>query len=188
MKTWNQLFVRHGWKLEKLEENIFNIRSETEYNVAFLRECLERTGVQSLIEDGKLFLRGEPVSEQEWIQAVDFLYRGRGEGLWFQAGKEEPKVQQLDTYICGILRQLKWLGFQTIGSCDGHERRAAHVIISNEGKSVKELVQLLEALGAKRVHCREHGQSCTVSLPLNRMELLNLAEEMSLMGDEWQGE
>jgi tripeptide aminopeptidase len=185
MKTWNQLFVRHGWKLEKLEENIFNIRSETEYNVAFLRECLERTGVQSLIEDRKLLLRGEPVSEQDWIQAVDFRYRGRGEGLWFQAGKEEPKVQQLDTYICGIVRQLNRLGFQTIGSCDGHERRAAHVIISNEGKSVEELVQLLEALGVKRVHCREHGQSFTVSLPLNRMELLNLAEKMSLVEEVW---
>jgi putative aminopeptidase FrvX len=181
MKTWNQLFVRHGWLLEKIEENTFGLRTETEANVAFLLKSLERSGVEYILEGSKVILKEDSISEQKWINTVDFQNRDRGGDLWFRPGKEEPKVQELDTYICGIVRQLNRMGFQTIGSCDGHGRGPAQVIITKEGKSMELLVQMLHVFGIKRVNYREHSSNFTVSFPLNRSQLLDLAENISMV-------
>jgi putative aminopeptidase FrvX len=185
MKTWNQLFVRHGWKLGKQEENVFILGSETEDNLAFLLESLQQASVDYRIEAGMLYLHHEPITEQDWIEAVDFKYRGRGGDLWFRPGEEEPKVRQLDTYICGIVRQLNRLGFQTNGSCDGHERRPAHVSFSKEGRNIRELLLMLEDLGMKRVRFQERTHGYSVIFPLNRSELVDLAERLSDVEESW---
>src|SRR4051794_17626547 len=99
MKTWNQLFVRHGWKLEEKEENVFNCQTETKGNLDFLMESLEQAGVFYWIEEDCLVLQSAPITEQEWVEIVDSENRGHGGDLWFCPGEEEPKVRELDTYI-----------------------------------------------------------------------------------------
>ena len=184
MKTWNQLFIRHGWKLEEKEENVFYYQQETKGNMEFLMECLEQAGVSYWIEKECLVITSNSIAEQKWIDIVDFEHRGYGGDLWFRPGEEEPKVRELDTYIVGIVRQLNRLGFYTTGSCDGHERRTAYVMVK-KGKDIEQLVQLLLALGMKRVYHREQGASYHISLPLKRSELLDLAEKMSFIEEAW---
>ena len=184
MKTWNQLFIRHGWKLEEKENHIFLCQTETQGNLEFLMACLDQAGVSYWMEEGDLILQSEPVTEQEWIKIVDFQDRGRGEGFWFIPGEEEPKVRELDTYIVGIVRQLNRLGFYTMGSCDGHERRSARVMLK-KGKDIEQLVEMFLALGVNRVNHREERESYHISFPSKRSELLDLAEKMSFIEEVW---
>ncbi|WP_174732172.1 M20/M25/M40 family metallo-hydrolase [Mesobacillus harenae] len=187
MKNWNQLFIRHGWKLAEKKENFFDIKGETEENISFLLECLEKSRVQYKLNGGMLSLPALAISEEDWLEAVSFQYRGRGEGLWFRPGVEEPKLRELDVYISGIVRQLNRLGFYTAGSCDGHGNRTAHVMITLH-RTMEELSELLHALGLKRVHVREQRNSFHLSLPLQQTELLDLAEKLSLIEESWIGQ
>jgi tripeptide aminopeptidase len=184
MKTWNQLFVRHGWILKEKERNVFDCKFETKMNMDFLIKSLNKADIAYSFEKGILRLSTVSVDEQKWIEAVNFQYRGRGEGLWFRPGEEEPKVRELDLYIAGIVRQLNRLGFYTNGSCDGHDRRSAHVLIVKD-KNIDQLVEMLLAIGMRRVYYREQGQNYHVSLPLQRDELLDLAEKLSHIHESW---
>ena len=184
MKTWNQLFVRHGWKLEEQEENVFSCINETKENMDFLLENLDHANVSYWMEGSRLVLHSELITEQEWLEIVDFENRGHGEGFWFRPGEEEPKVRELDTYISGIVRQLNRLGFYTAGSCGGHQRRSAYVMVE-KGKDIEQLEQMFLALGMKRVHHRERGNRYHISFPLKRSELLDLAEKMSWIEEAW---
>jgi tripeptide aminopeptidase len=183
-KTWNQLFVRQGWSLDKVEGNIFDCSRETEANVEFLIKSLDVAGVDYTFNNGRLILVNEAVPEEKWLKVVDYKGRGHGEGLWFRPGIEQPKVAELDTYISGIVRQLNRLGFHTKGSCDGHERRPAHVMITKE-RNLDELVGLLLALGIKKIYSREQKNSNHIALHLKRNQLLDLAEKLSLIELNW---
>ncbi|WP_239984613.1 M20/M25/M40 family metallo-hydrolase [Lentibacillus sediminis] len=136
------------------------------------------------MEDKNLVLAEEPIGEKEWIQCLKFPNRGRVEGLWFEPGQEEPKIEELDTYISGVVRQLNRLGFHTTGSCDGHERRVPHVLVTKE-RDINQMAELLFALGMKRVYHREQRDYFHVSLHLKRNELLDLAEKMSVIEENW---
>lgn len=183
-KTWNQLFVRQGWSLVEVEGNIFDCSRETEANVEFLIKSLNVAGVDYTFNYGRLILFSEVVLEEDWLKAVDYKGRGHGEGLWFRPGIEQPKVAELDTYISGIVRQLNRLGFHTKGSCDGHERRPAHVMVTKE-RNLDELVGLLLALGIKKIYSREQKNSNHIALHLKRNQLLDLAEKLSLIETDW---
>ncbi|USK71245.1 M20/M25/M40 family metallo-hydrolase [Peribacillus asahii] len=185
MKNWNQLFVRHGWLLNKKEENIFDCRYETEINQQFLLQSLEQAHLSYEYYEKTLVMHSQPIEEEDWISILDFQYRGHGGDLWFRPGQEEPKVRELDTYICGIVRQFNRLGFYTNGSCDGHGRNSASVSIVKKEKDIEQLVQMLLALGMKRVHYRENPQSYVISFPLKSTELLDLAEKISVVQEEW---
>ncbi|SFA85780.1 MULTISPECIES: M20/M25/M40 family metallo-hydrolase [unclassified Bacillus (in: firmicutes)] len=184
MKTWNQLLVQYGWMLTEEKTNVFQTKNETIENMDFLIECLAKAQVNFSYQGSKLVIHDAPLSEQEWIKAIDFKYRGRGEGLWFRPGIDAPKVRELDTYIAGIVRQLNRLGFHTMGSCDGHERNAAYVMIQ-KGRDMEELTQMLLALGVKHVHTRERANHYSVSFHQNRTELLATAEKMSFVQEAW---
>ena len=123
MKNWNALFVRHGWLLNKEKENVFYCQHETEMNKQFLLQSLDQAHLSYEYDGQTLVMHSEPIQEEEWISILDFQERGHGGFLWFRPGQEEPKIQELDTYICGIVRQLNRLGFYTNGSCDGHGRQ-----------------------------------------------------------------
>ncbi|MGG3915986.1 M20/M25/M40 family metallo-hydrolase [Rossellomorea vietnamensis] len=183
-KTWNQLFVRQGWSLDKVERNIFDCSRETEANVEFLIKSLDVAGVDYTFNHGRLILFNEAVLEEEWLKVVDYKGRGHGEGLWFRPGIEQPKVAELDTYVSGIVRQLNRLGFYTKGSCDGHERRPAHVMVTKE-RNLDELMTLLLALGIKKIYSREKKNSNHITLHLKRNHLLDLAEKLSLVKADW---
>ncbi|WP_247747075.1 M20/M25/M40 family metallo-hydrolase [Alkalihalobacillus sp. BA299] len=57
-------------------------------------------------------------------------------------------------------------------------------MVSKE-KKIEELVELLLALGCKRVNWRERRNSYHLSLHLKRHELLDLAENMSVIDESW---
>lgn len=185
MKNWNQLFIRHGWLLNEKEENVFDCRYETESNKQFLLESLDQEHLSYDYDEKTLIMQSEPLQEEDWLSIIDFEYRGHGGDLWFRPGQEEPKVRELDTYICGLVRQFNRLGFYTNGSCDGHGRHSASVSIVKGEKDVELLVQMLLALGMKRVNYRESRQGYAISIPLKRIELLELAEKMSVVQEEW---
>jgi tripeptide aminopeptidase len=186
MKTWNQLFIRHGWMLKELEVNVFDCSLETKDNLDFLFESLNKLGTNFSYEDGLLQLPNIVMKEQKWIEVIDFPHRGRGEGLWFQPGVEEPKVRELDSHIVGIVRQLNRLGLYTCGSCDGNDRGTAHIYMNNE-KDIATVVELLHALGFMRVRIPEREGNRRISLHLKREELLNVAEKLRYFQDSWLG-
>jgi tripeptide aminopeptidase len=186
MKTWNQLFIRHGWMLKEVKGNVFDCMLETSANLDFLFESLNKVGANFSFDDSFLELPNMVMTEQKWMEAIDFPHRGRGEGLWFQPGVEEPKVRELDTYIVGIVRQLNRLGLYTCGSCDGNNRGIAHVYMNNE-KDVATVVEVFHALGFKRVGLSERGRSRKILIPLKREELLNAAEKLRNIQKSWLG-
>ena len=185
MKNWNALFVRHGWLLIKEKENVFNCQYETEMNKQFLLQSLERANLSYDYDGQTLEMHSGPIQEEEWISVLDFQGRGHGGHLWFRPGQEEPKIQELDTYICGIVRHLNRLGFYTNGSCDGHGRQSGSVSIVKNEKDIEQLEQLFLALGMNRVNYRENPQSYVISFRLRRPELLHLAERLSMVEEEW---
>ncbi|MDL4842490.1 M20/M25/M40 family metallo-hydrolase [Aquibacillus rhizosphaerae] len=179
MKSWNQLLIRHGWLLKQVEENVFDCTHETQLNMEFLLESLDKANIDFMFDNRVLILPERRLSEQTWITAFSFENRGRS-GFWFRPGVDEPKLHELDVYISGIVRQLNRLGFYTQGSCDGHGKRPAHVMLT-KGRDINELVEILLAAGMKRVHWRERSNSYHLTLHMQEMELLDLAEKLSLI-------
>ncbi|WP_147533005.1 M20/M25/M40 family metallo-hydrolase [Bacillus marasmi] len=184
MKNWNQLLVRHGWKVAKQEGNVFDCRKETEENLDFLFQCLENANIPYQFQDGLLELPIDVIQEDAWIQAVQYRYRGVGGDLWFRPGIDEPKIRELDTYIAGIVRQLNRLGYYTNGSCDGHGKRNPYVMIIKES-NVHQLVELLHALGIKIQPNHKSPTYHQIAFRLTPSELLDLAEKLSLVDPEW---
>ncbi|MBB6451598.1 putative aminopeptidase FrvX [Salirhabdus euzebyi] len=186
MKNWNQLFVRHGWLIEDKGENTFDCSKETDVNLTFLMECLNKAKVDyRYIAPLKELTIFTEITEEEWLKILNFNHRGRGGHLWFRPGQDQPKVRELDTFICGIVRQLNRLGFYTTGSCDGHERRPAHLILTDKCQ-IETLVEILHTLGQKQVSWRENRNgSYHLRLPFKRKQLLYLAEQLSSVEEEW---
>ncbi|MCD8500427.1 MAG: M20/M25/M40 family metallo-hydrolase [Bacillaceae bacterium] len=183
MKTWKQLFIRHGWMLSEEERNIFNCKNETEENMQFLTECLEKAGIPFTFINNNLSILAEIDSEEKWIKALQYPNRGRGEGLWFRSGHEAPKVRELDVYISGVVRQFTRLGFITSGSCDGHGRNPAHVMLTKD----KDIKELLLAVGMKQFHITERRNSFQLKFSCKPYDLLDLAEKLSEVDDSWLG-
>lgn len=184
MKTWNQLFIRHGWILEEKAEGTFNCKGETKENLSFLYECLDKAEISYTVFDESLEIHDIPIGESDWINYVSFEFRGRTENIGLAPDMNGPDLKQLDTYISGIVRQFNRLGFNTMDSCDGHGRRSASIGITKHIKK-NTLVEMLSALGVKRVYCRESTHKYRISLPLSREKLLDLAENMSLIERSW---
>ena len=67
MKTWNQLFVRHGWVMDMMEENLFDCRRETKANLAFLFDCLNEAGVRYQFNGSVLELPRTPIDENMFL-------------------------------------------------------------------------------------------------------------------------
>ncbi|WP_163971117.1 hypothetical protein [Oceanobacillus halotolerans] len=84
MKTWNQLLIRHGWLLTEGETTIFDYKNETETNIDFLLEGLDRVNIDYVCDQGTLILPSATFSEEKWIEAVDVKHRGRGGDFWFE--------------------------------------------------------------------------------------------------------
>ncbi|OLS35566.1 M20/M25/M40 family metallo-hydrolase [Bacillus sp. MRMR6] len=184
MRNWNQLFIRHGWLLVQKANGVFDCTKETSENVEFLFQSLEKANIHYKYDLGKLSLCTKPMVEEDWIKVLDFEYRGRGEGLWFRPGAEQPKVAELDTYISGIVRQLNRLGFYTMGSCDGHDKRLAHVMVTMDCDQ-QSLKELLHSLVGRNVQWQERRNHAHLSFRLERLQLLDLAERLSLIDEAW---
>jgi tripeptide aminopeptidase len=180
MKSWNQLFIRQGFVVEEKGDNCFLCTNERPENVEFLLESLNLANVQYTFENGLLTIHSSPICEKEWIKAVDFPSRGKGEGLWFRSGQEEPKVFELDTYISGLVRELNRLGLYTNGCCDGHGRRCPHIYFG-ERTDMEKVMQLLNAL---QVNVRLR-RPYVVTFLTERERLLDVAEQMRNVQPDW---
>lgn len=184
MKTWNQLFVLHGWALNRGERNLFDCQRETKANMAFLLDCLNEAGVQYQYTGSMLELPENPVDENLFLPLFDFEGRGITESVGRYEEKGQLVLRDLDTYISGVVRQLERLGFPTVYSCDGHDRHRPRIAIMKNG-SADQLAELLLVLG---VACRvnyNRRQHDTVYLHTNRTSLLDLAESLSLVKPDW---
>ncbi|MCU1806386.1 M20/M25/M40 family metallo-hydrolase [Cytobacillus firmus] len=172
MKSWNTLFIRQGFAVREYAENEFDLVHETEENIEFLMECLQKAGADFTRQHFFLTIHSEPVTEKEWLAATDFPHRGYGEGLWFDAEKEEPKISELDLYISGLVRQLNRLKLFTMGSCDGNGIRYASIHF-RPGVSMDKAAKLFSIISDKKVRVRNQR----LILPHSREELLELAEK-----------
>ncbi|MFE4525379.1 M20/M25/M40 family metallo-hydrolase [Cytobacillus firmus] len=174
MKSWNTLFIRQGFAVREYAENEFDLFHETEENIEFLMECLQKAGANFTRQHFLLTIHSEPVTENEWLAAADFPHRGCGEGLWFDAEKEEPKIKELDLYISGLVRQLNRLKLFTMGSCNGNGIRYASIHF-RPGVSMDKAAKLFSIISDKKVRVRNQH----LILPHSREELLELAEKAS---------
>ncbi|MFJ5760428.1 M20/M25/M40 family metallo-hydrolase [Neobacillus sp. NPDC093182] len=180
MKNWNQLLIRHGFNLEEVQHNVFSCFRETEENVSFLIESLEKLSVSYTCEKEQLSITSPEMDEENWIHAVDFKYRGRGEGLWFRPGIDQPKVRELDTYIAGLVRQLNRLGLTTNGCCDGHDKRNSMVSFINTEMKDK-ASEVLLAAGIPKLRSRNRE----ISMNISRYQLLDSTEKLASIRTEW---
>lgn len=169
MTNWNRLFVRHGFLLEEIQSGEFDCSKEKRKNIDFLLETLRELFVAYYCEGDVLKTQDSEIDETEWLRAVDFVSRGRGEDISIA---DQP-VKRMDTYIAGTVRQLNRLGFETVSSCDGHGRRNPTVTFK-PGTDIEVLSRLLNALG---IGHRERSNVFVFSC--KRVRLLGLAEELS---------
>ncbi|WP_035050809.1 M20/M25/M40 family metallo-hydrolase, partial [Anoxybacillus sp. KU2-6(11)] len=148
-----------------------------------LLKSLDVANVDYTFWNDVLTIDSPPISEKQWLKAVDFPQRG----VWEAIGVEEPKVFELDTYMSGIIRELNRLGLRTVFCCDGHEERSPYVCL-DERTNIEKVLQLLNALQVN-VHLR-HSRFHKVVFLTKREQLLDLAEHMRNVQVDWleQGE
>ncbi|EMI09979.1 M20/M25/M40 family metallo-hydrolase [Anoxybacillus gonensis] len=178
MKTWNQLFIRQGFILEEKSPNEFICTNEKKENVEFLLKSLDVANVDYTFWNDVLTIDSPPISEKQWLEAVDFRQRGVSETI----GLEEPKVFEVDTYISGVIRELNRLGLYTIACCDGHEKRQPHIYFHKE-TNMEKVMKLFRALRVN-VHLSQ-SRSHRVAFSMNREQLLDLAENMRNVQIDW---
>lgn len=182
MKTWSQLFIRHGWWIEEEEEQLFNCETESTENMKFLLETLKQLKVHFTYQHNMLKIITAPIAEKDFIKIIDFPHRGRTEMIGEYPTPDQPYIRNLDTYISGLVRQLNRLRFYTVSSCDGHERGPAYILFTSETNQ-EQLLQLLSSPSRRGV--RASGRPFRISLPLAYSELLRLAEKLGTIKVEW---
>ncbi|WP_377890404.1 M20/M25/M40 family metallo-hydrolase [Alkalihalobacillus sp. R86527] len=184
MKTWNRLFIRHGILLKEVRGNVFDCSLESEENMSFLFETLDRLVIQYnySLEVNTLSMLSGAVSEDEWFEVVDFWHRGVTEELWPVTKTEQPILRKLDTHISGIIRQLNRLGLYTTNSCEGTIQRVP--IIGFQNKNDMDLVaKVLKAINVKGNDLRVTYSTLFLRVP--RAELLPMAEKLNVIQPEW---
>lgn len=180
MKNWNRLFIRHGFMVNEENANVFSCKKETEENRSFLLESLNKLSITYEYAFGMLTILSPVVSEEKWLDCVDFQNRGGGEGPWFRPGQEEPKVRELDTYIAGLVRQMNRLGLHTIYCCDGHGRQSPSISFA-EWVDMEKISTVLQAVGVPSFRISE--QRVTFGIP--RKQLLDTAEMLAIIAKKW---
>ncbi|WP_422123306.1 M20/M25/M40 family metallo-hydrolase [Planococcus sp. X10-3] len=174
MQNLNRLFIRHGFLVEEIGEGKFDFRKETEENMKFLIETLEKLLVTCTFGNGILKIEEKKLDEERWLRAVDFEYRGRTEMLQFGPGVDIPGIKNFDTYMAGIIRQLDRLGLSTTNCCDGHEKKLPSISFTKD-TDMATVVKVLTVIGLPKVHVR--NQSVSIRVP--RIRLLDAAEALS---------
>jgi tripeptide aminopeptidase len=181
MKNWNQLFIRQGFMVKEISENVFDCWNETEENMQFLLESLENLSVTFSFDGLKTLIITSPVViEEKWLHCVGFNYRGKSEGFWFRPGKDEPKVRELDPYISGVVRQLNRLGLHTTYSCDGHSQRRPLIEFA-QWVDLDQVIKVLNLAGVSRVTIRNRQ----VRLFVTSLELMDVSEKLTVIQKGW---
>lgn len=183
MTNWNRLFIRQGFMVQEKEQNVFICCKETEKNMSFLLESLDKLSAEYRFEKEMLTMLSPAVPEADWLYCVDFKQRGGGEWAGFRQGKEEPKIKELDTYIAGVIRQLNRLGLHTAYCCDGHEQRNPAIGFA-EWVNMEKASKALHAAGVSKFLVRNRN----IKMAVPRQQLLDVAENLNNIEKEWLDE
>ena len=176
MDNWNRLFIRHGFMVKEEGPNLWNCQKETNENMEFLLESLEKLSISYDLDLGVVTTHSPAVTEGQWIDCLDYQNRGRGEGLWFRPGVEEPKVRELDMYIVGMVRQFNRLGLTTMYCCDGHDRQRPTIGFT-QWVDMDQVNDVLLATGVSRFRIREQR----LLLEMKREQLLDATEKLAMI-------
>jgi tripeptide aminopeptidase len=180
MKNWHRLFIRQGFNVKEVSRDVFDCHHETAENIEFLLESLQKLSLVHSYEKGILTVLSPVISEEKWLNTVDYEHRGRGGFLWFRPGQDEPKIRELDTYISGVVREFNRLGLHTTISCDGHGRQNPLLGFA-EWVDMEKVITVLQAAGVKRVNPRRRE----FRLAIQREQLLDIAEKLHLIQNDW---
>lgn len=183
MKNWNRLFIRQGFMVQEESTNVFNCKKETDENMTFLLESLEKLSISYVLKQGILSVFSPAVSEEKWLQVVDFEFRGRSGNIWFHPGEEAPKVKELDTFISGMVCQLNRLGLHTTYCCDGHDQRMPLIDFA-EWVDMECVSKILHVAGISRFTIRKR----MVRINMPRQQLLDITEKLHQMQNHWLNE
>ncbi|MGD7048816.1 M20/M25/M40 family metallo-hydrolase [Rossellomorea marisflavi] len=175
-KTWNQLFIRHGWLVVELADGTFDFAQETDENRMFLQNSLKSVGVDHTFLGDRLTIFGPAVEEELFIEAINFRRRGIGEGLAYR----NSRIADLDVYVAGVVRQLNRLGFKTVTSCDGHGMRRSLVVAQRLTEKDEAILSIVgfdrvrpsHRNGELKLECRE------------RNTLLDVAERLAILDSD----
>ncbi|UTR10210.1 M20/M25/M40 family metallo-hydrolase [Evansella sp. LMS18] len=179
---WSKLFIRHGFQVKEAEgrENCFDCINESKENLEFLFESLERGAVSYKYAEERLLIQSDEMDEADWIELVDTRDRGRTEMLYTKPWLINLEVSKLDTYICGIVKELNRLELYTYGSCDGHGRGSAAVYFNSED-DLETASKLFLACGIQRITTQRGRMSLHIS---KNKQLLDVAERLHLVQKE----
>lgn len=173
-KNWEQLFVGYGFEVKELAEGM-DLSHLTKGNRNFLNRLLEHMNCIFIVTNDVLEIETEVVTEDEWLVYLEKYTDGRTEKSF---APTEISVEQLDTFISGLVMQLNRLECQMVYSCDGHEVRRPSIrfVSANFARQAK---SILEYVG---LESRRSGSNLIFST--DRKELPNAAIQLAELTEE----
>ena len=180
MITWERMFIRMGFVVEKVGEKTFSFVHENDENISFFQKILQHLQ----LEDAVIGLTFEPrefeVNEEEFLHACEAI---EGDHQTYFEGVANVELMALDTYISGLIRWLNSIGFTTKICCDGHDRRPAYIGFENRELETQLLNYCLKLLTNNEWGCSPRGYidirrtaDNRRTKRANRYRLLDLAE------------
>ncbi len=121
---WRRAFVRSGFLFAETATG-FSFSSEAGHNIEYLRKLVFQLGLSEQSEDifaSRMFYPPElKVDEGKWLTAIEQLHTGT-------EGGSSHDLEQMDTFMGGIVRWVGKAGMPTSYSCDGHNRNIAELV------------------------------------------------------------
>lgn len=157
-----ELMGRYGMMVEANENGIIctDPNKDNQQHFVNVSEKLRQQGID---------LNGE-MMEAEFINILEELYESTGEDLF---SPETLAIHTVDIYVRGLVMQLNRLRCLTTNSCDGHDRRRAHIYFATV-KEARNAKILLEHVG---LDCRMENKE--VKFQIERYELPKFASALS---------
>jgi hypothetical protein len=180
MITWERMFIRTGFDVEKMGENTFSFAHENDENIVYFQKILHQLETESSF-NGYTFMRKEHVvNEDEFLNACEIIEK---DDQTFFLGVANVDLNSLDTCIAGLIRWLNWIGFHTTICCDGHDRKPVYIEFKNRELETRLVNHCLDLLTNKKWVCSPRGnldirrtRENRGYQRLNRYRLLDLAE------------
>ncbi|MFJ8236343.1 M20/M25/M40 family metallo-hydrolase [Ureibacillus sp. NPDC094379] len=162
-----ELMVRYGMMVEENELGLRCVGQNKQNDEYFYKvsEALKMRGISLFSE----------MVEEEFVSILEDLYESTGENLYrfdFLA------MNTVDIYVRGLVMQLNRLGFETFGSCDGHDREHAHIFFEST-KDARRAEVLLKYFG---LSCRLRHK--TVVIRNTRYELPGYSTVLAALSPE----
>ena len=120
---WKRVFVRSGFLFDETSTG-FSFSNEKRHNVEYLGKVFRHLGlfeqsnvsfVRSIFQPAVLM-----VDEGKWLTAIEQVHTGTEGGF-------SDDLEQMDTFMGGIVRWVNEAGMATSYSCDGHNRNIAEL-------------------------------------------------------------